>query len=64
LLFSAKGDQVVSNAAQKNICNEMVNCRIVEIPEARHEILQEKDRIQKYFWDAFEQFLFPDFGKK
>ena len=57
LLFSASEDNVVSNSAQRRICKRIPECRLVEVPCARHEILQEKDEIQQVFWDEFESFL-------
>ena len=57
LLFSASEDNVVSNSAQRRICQRIPQCRMVEVPGARHEILQEKDGIQQVFWDEFHSFL-------
>ena len=57
LLFSASEDNVVSNSAQKRICKRISGCRLVEVPGARHEILQEKDEFQRVFWDEFEKFI-------
>ncbi len=63
LLFSASEDRVVRNAAQREICRRIPNCRFIEIPGARHEILQEKDAIQQLFWAPFENFVFSDSPK-
>jgi lysophospholipase len=57
LLFSASEDTVVSNSAQRRICKRIPDCRLVEVPGARHEILHEKDEIQQVFWDEFDRFL-------
>jgi lysophospholipase len=53
LIFSAEKDRVVSNKAQRRLCQRLPDCRLIKISESRHEILQEKDAIQKQFWDIF-----------
>jgi lysophospholipase len=61
LLFSAEKDRVVCNNAQKLLCNRLPNCKFIEVSGSRHEILQEKDIIQKQFWDFFEHFFDSNF---
>ncbi len=56
LLVSAGSDKVVSIKAQRQICRSMKDCRFIEIPGARHEILMETDAIRSIFWDAFDRF--------
>ena len=53
LIFSAEKDRVVSNKAQRRLCQRLPNRRLIKISESRHEILQEKNAIQKQFWDIF-----------
>lgn len=52
----AGSDRIVSLAAQKKACSRLPNCRMQVIPEARHEILKETDRIRNRFWQAFDGF--------
>lgn len=57
LIVSAGADKIVSKKAQKDICSLMKNCRLFEISDARHEILQETDKIQSVFWNEFDRFV-------
>jgi lysophospholipase len=57
LIFSAEKDRVVCNKAQRRLCQRLPNCRLIKISDSRHEILQEKDTIQKQFWNIFEYFV-------
>jgi lysophospholipase len=56
LLFSAENDRVVCNNAQKRLCGRLPNCKFIQVSGSRHEILQEKDIIQKQFWNIFDHF--------
>ena len=62
LIISAGKDRVVSTKAQKKICSLLSNCRYMEIPGARHEILRETDAVRSTFWDEFDRFTRPDIG--
>ncbi len=50
-------DQVVSNRTTQELFGDHPSVVMVEIPEARHEILQESDHFRTLFWQAFEQHL-------
>ncbi len=56
LIFSADKDRVVCNKAQRRLCKRLPNCNLIKVSDSRHEIFQEKDAIQKKFWNIFEQF--------
>jgi lysophospholipase len=56
-IFSAEKDRVVCNLAQRRLCQRLPNCRLVKVFDSRHEIFQEKDPVQKKFWNIFEQIL-------
>jgi lysophospholipase len=56
LIVSAGDDKIVSLSAQKQINDRLMNCRLIEIPGARHEILIETDAVRTIFWDAFDSF--------
>jgi lysophospholipase len=58
LIFSADKDRVVCNKAQDLLCKRLPNCRLIKVSDSRHEILQEKDAIQKQFWNVLKDF--PD----
>lgn len=53
-ICSAGEDLIVVNAAQKLVAGKLPNGRFVEIPDARHEILQETDDRRAPFWQAFD----------
>jgi len=53
----AGNDQVVSNQTTEEMFGKFPNITITEIPEARHEILQEKDLFRAKFWAAFDVHL-------
>ncbi len=50
----AGNDQVVSNKVTEEILGQVSAITITEIPEARHEILQERDLYRDQFWAAFD----------
>jgi lysophospholipase len=57
LLFSAQDDEIVCNQSQHAICSKLQNCKMVSIPCARHELLQETDTVQIMFWESFDQWI-------
>ncbi|KJE37178.1 lysophospholipase [Thalassospira sp. HJ] len=50
----AGNDQVVSNQTTEDLFGNVPSITITEIPEARHEILQERDLYRNKFWQAFD----------
>ncbi|WP_297002545.1 MULTISPECIES: alpha/beta fold hydrolase [unclassified Thalassospira] len=50
----AGNDQVVSNQITEDLFGGVPSVTITEIPEARHEILQERDLYRDKFWQAFD----------
>jgi len=46
LMFQAGKDVVVKNHRQNLFCQRVQECRIVEFPESKHEVLQEQDFIR------------------
>lgn len=56
LIIGAGEDRIVSVKAQKRICSLLPDCRYIEIPGARHEILRETDAVRSVFWDEFDRF--------
>ncbi len=56
LIVRAAEDRIVSRAAQKHFCRRAPNCRLVDVPAARHELLVETDACRQVFWQAFDRF--------
>jgi lysophospholipase len=50
----AGNDQVVSNQTTEDLFGDVPSVTITEIPEARHEILQEADQYRNRFWQIFD----------
>jgi lysophospholipase len=57
LIVSATEERIVSCEAQKRFCRQAPDCRLVEIPAARHEVLVETDALRRLFWEAFDRFV-------
>lgn len=57
LIFSAENDRVVCNNSQRLLCQRLPRCKLYMVYESQHEILQEKDHIQKQFWDVFRKLI-------
>jgi lysophospholipase len=56
LVVAAGRDRVVDNEAIRRFCNAANGVSLAIIPEARHEILFERDSIREQFFAAFEAF--------
>ena len=57
LLVNAGADKIVSAEAQYAAAERLPNGRIITIPDARHEILKERDDLRNRFWLAFDRFM-------
>jgi len=58
LLFASGGrDRIVSNRAIRKFVADAGNCSLIEIKNARHEILQESDHQRCLFWQAYDGFM-------
>ena len=57
LIVSATDERIVSPEAQKRFCRQALDCRLVEIPTARHEVLVETDAKRRLFWESFDRFV-------
>ena len=55
-IVGAGADRVVSVPAQRRLCRRLGRGRFFQIPEARHEILQETDSVRRRFWEIFDGF--------
>jgi lysophospholipase len=53
-VVAAGEDHLVDNAALRRTTARLPDSRLVEIPGAYHEILQETDRVQAIFWREFD----------
>jgi lysophospholipase len=57
LMVGAGRDRVVPVAAMREFAKRLPHGRYVEIEDAEHEILMEKDSIRARFWTEFDAFL-------
>jgi lysophospholipase len=57
LIFEAGRDALVAPDALARAAEHMPDVRLVAVPEARHEILIERDECRAIFWDAFDDFV-------
>jgi lysophospholipase len=57
LLVGGALDSVVSNRAIERVGELLPNGQVLMIPQARHEVLIENDRIRAVFWAAFDRFV-------
>lgn len=57
LIASAEDDSLVSNHAEEHLAARSTAIQVVDMPDARHEILMEKDPVRACFWTAFDALL-------
>jgi lysophospholipase len=57
LVFSAGDDHIVDRRKVERFASRLKAGRCITLPYARHEILQERDEIQKLFWAGFDAFI-------
>jgi lysophospholipase len=57
LLFGAGHDRICDTRAARAFAMRMPNARFVEIADAEHEILMERDVFRDQFWSAFDAFI-------
>lgn len=55
VVFAAGEEKLVDNAALRVVTARLPKGRYLEVPGARHEILQETDEVQAPFWTAFDE---------
>jgi len=54
-LVIAGEDRLVDNAGARRVASRLPNGRLVEIPGAYHELLQETDDVRAAFWREFDE---------
>jgi len=57
LVFSAGDDRVVDSRAVERFAQRLKAGSVIAIPNARHEIMMERDSIRSQFWAAFDAFI-------
>jgi lysophospholipase len=57
LIFRAGEERIVSNKAQGDLRDALSDARLVDIPGAKHEILNETDAVRAVFWREVDAFL-------
>jgi lysophospholipase len=63
LIISAGCDRLVINQATRDFVKRLPNATYVEIEDAEHEILMEKDAIRARFWSEFDAFVSARLGE-
>jgi lysophospholipase len=56
LVFGAGRDRIVRTAPIRSFVKTLPDARYVEIEDAEHEILMERDEIRARFWHEFDRF--------
>jgi lysophospholipase len=56
LVCQAGLERIVSNRAQVEVAQRLPRGRLLVFPDARHELLRERDRIRRRFFQAFDDF--------
>ncbi len=54
---SAAEEKLIDNGSHERVARDLPNCEHIEIAEAMHEILMEKDDIRTQFWAGFDRML-------
>jgi len=57
LMIGAGSDRIVSTPAIEGLALKLKVGSYITIPNARHEILQERDELRLQFWSAFDAFI-------
>ncbi len=57
LIIAAEGDEVVSNAAIRQLARAVPGIALAFVPDARHELLTERDLFRRQFFAAFDSFI-------
>ncbi len=57
LIVAAGADHLVSTPAIESFASRLKAGRVITIPHAKHEILQERDVVRAQFWAAFDSFI-------
>lgn len=56
LIARATDERIVCLAAQARFCRQAPDCRLVDIPGGRHELLLETDARRQLLWQAIDRF--------
>ena len=56
-MLLAGQERLVDNAASRRVARLLPQCRVSVYPDARHEILMERDDIRSAFWRDTDDFL-------
>ncbi len=57
LILGASDEEIVDNAAQVRLAAQMRDCRRIEIADARHELMQERDAARNAAWAEIDRFV-------
>lgn len=64
LLLGAGQETVVHARAARQFAQDVAGVSYIEIADAKHEILMEKNVHRRQFWSAFDSFMSPADGRK
>jgi lysophospholipase len=56
LVAIAGREMLVDNRALRRVAAALPSAETLDVPEAKHEILQERDESREKFWTAFDAF--------
>ncbi|NRA87162.1 MAG: alpha/beta hydrolase [Rhizobiales bacterium] len=57
LILMGLGDYLVSQKSIRKVASNVKNCKLIEIDDGRHELLMERDELQKPVWAAIDAFI-------
>lgn len=57
LIIAAGADRIVDTAATERFAIRLKAGRCVTLPDARHQLMMERDTVQAQFWAAFDAFI-------
>ncbi|MBI1778760.1 MAG: alpha/beta hydrolase [Proteobacteria bacterium] len=63
LLVQAGRDSLVSSRAQARLGARLPQVQVVSIGDSKHEVLKERDELQRVFWSAFDRFVGKESGE-
>ena len=64
LIVAAGADRVVGNEGIRRLARKVPGVALTFIPDARHEILSERDEIRRQFLAAFDSFMPADSARR
>lgn len=57
VIATAGQEELVDNKVTKKVCGRLPNAALIEFPDAKHELLMEKDDVRNAILDAFQKLV-------